>query len=352
MKVLVIKRLNCYLDEPTVNATIHSEIEVGSTIDIGQLVIGDIIDNNNLWYRTSDGLFVWSGGINDSRIGWSLNSFGIPKIWQKTRGKGINIAIIDTGVDLNNQDLESSIVSSYNVLTSNDDVQDTDGHGTYCSSIVASRGCNKMIGVAPESNLVIIKITKDSRNFNDNNLLKGINKAIELGADIISISLGSSFENIGISQLIKQSILDGKIFIAAAGNMTPHVLYPADMPGMISVNAASIENRQADYGNSKFTLGIYRAHGPKNILHEGITIVAPGDYIDAYGLSNNIETITGTSFAAPYVAGVIALLLSQKPNLNHHEIRKMLIDTANKNVNSFSKEYWGAGIIDPIKLIG
>jgi subtilisin family serine protease len=351
MKVVVTRLLNRRIGSPTLNAKKLTPLEEGVQIEVVQNVTGDNLFGNDIWHKTEEGWYVWSGGVYDSRIGWGLRTLGIPQIWVKTKGKGIKIAILDTGVDLKNSDLNKAVIACHNMITGTIDVQDTDGHGTHCASIIASRGNNKMIGIAPESSLIIIKIAENSLSFNADHLNKGIQKAIDSGADILSLSLGSSLENSVTSQLIKQSITKGKIFVAAAGNLTPHILFPADMPGMISVSSASINNRQANYGEGSFKLGVYKPNGPKNEQHEGITLTAPGDYIDVYGKESDFVCVTGSSFAAPYVAGVIALLLTIKPNLSHLEVRKSLMDTALKDVQAYSVEYWGAGLINPLGLI-
>ncbi|MGV3508304.1 MAG: S8 family peptidase, partial [Sphingobacteriaceae bacterium] len=262
---------------------------------------------------------------------------------------------------LNNEDLGSAVIKGFNILTNEDFsfnrdcIQDTDGHGTACATIIASRGVNGIIGVAPACNLIIIKVAKSNNELDlKRTLPKGIEKAIELGAHIISISAGFKHENKPEDETVAIAIKKywrQHLFVSAAGNKRSYIAYPANIPGMISVGAIGIDKD----GNYKIALDT--AKGESDSVHEGITIVAPGERVPVYNLTKSTIDFSGASAAAPFVAGILTLLLAYQKQINgsfqinHEAIRKGIINSAFNPLTANDKTLWGNGIIDPVKLI-
>lgn len=377
MKVTVTKNLNVRVGKPSVNAPCHQFLIPGREIEIdGQLYKGDVFDGVDTWVKDLAGNYYWRGGIEPGEVpnnvarnaspGWSLRILGIDKVWQKTKGAGVRVAIIDTGIDLKNIDLNSGVVEKFNVLNDTENVQDQGYHGTYCASIVGSRGSNKLIGVAPECELIVIKIVEKelAPNVSDlitheKNRLLGIKKAVELGADIISLSFGSTNENVEMTGVIRSIIQGGKICIAAAGNIrTAGVNYPANIKGMISVGNVACNNFNVLTGRGDFVLSNRSSRGESDPAREGITITAPGDGVSAYGADSAvIPHISGTSFSAAFVSGIAALWLSAirdkgiTPVNNHHEFREFIIRHADSGSASYQRSSWGAGVVNPLKIL-
>jgi len=299
--------------------------------------------------------YYWEGGTNTvSKLHWSLRLLGIDKLWNVTKGDDVKIAIIDSGIDINNSDLFPFI--GYNVLDKTENVKDIFYHGTYCAAIAKSRGNFGVYGVAPNSTLIPIKV-QNNDIAEPQDQVAGIKKAIELGADIISISYGRTEENTSISEVLKLAMDRGIICIAAAGNNRGStVQYPANTKGMISVGSVACSD--PDLNHPIFIKSLKSAGGLQSENKEGVTIVAPGDGLITYDEFGKIVShIKGTSYAAPFVAGIAALWLSQakkKENTYgnaHQEFRSIITRTATKNIVPFEQNFLGAGLINPESII-
>ena len=341
------------------------ELLKGDEFTATDIIEGQVYNNSPYWYKDEYNRFASLTGIGDDdpRIGWSLRTLGVPHIWTKTKGEGIKVAIIDSGIDLNNSDLRDAVpmANRYNVLDGTSNVQDNYSHGSFCASIVGSRGVNGIFGVAPGCELIVIKIANVFNDYlNENNQIKGVQKAIELGANIISMSFGNVLPNAKMQALlINIAIESGIICIAASGDdsIESNVEYPADNKKMISVGSVSCNNILAKFGEGIFTQSDNSTGGIPDNLNEGITIVAPGDGVSGYDKYGNKKIIDGTSFSAPYVAGIAALWLKININKNfssinyHKAFKDFIITNANKNINDYTLKFSGNGLITPSSIL-
>lgn len=329
---------------------------------------GEDLDGINNWYYKKNGKgqkqYYWKGGTVtvESNISWGIRALGIDQLWPETLGEGVKVAIIDTGIDLKNDDLKAAYKTGYNVLTQQcypqdpTCIQDYDGHGTGCATVLGSRGTLDFRGIAPACELIIIKMAEDHDHVDPvKNLPDAVDKAILLGADIISISSGFYPEDKAVTAMINKSSAEA-IIIAAAGNDGTYVAYPANIPGMISVGAVKINNSELGYKEGAFAIATYSTKGISDSTHEGITIVAPGENIFTYNANGGKMLFRGTSCAAPYVAGIVTLILSYqrkypsgKP-FTQQDIRNAIIATAYHVDQATDTTEWGNGIIDPVAL--
>jgi major intracellular serine protease len=336
------------------------------------IVRGDLYNGTDLWAKDNFNRYMTISGLGDDdpRIPWSLKIFGVPYVWNDTQGEGVKIATIDSGIDMTNPDLKSAVVGGFNILTNTefvsdeneDAIQDLYFHGTYCASIMASRG-NKLFGVAPKAELIIVKIANDNGGYNYQNEIRGLRKAIELEPDIISMSFGNNEDNDEMNELIKQAINDGIICVAATGDnrMESNVEFPANIENMISTGSVLALDKSAPIGSGNFEISIRSTGEVSRGVTEGVTIVAPGEEMDVYDLHGAIQSLVrnqgGTSFSTAYVAGVGALWLSlfkkrHPSGVNcHYKFRDFLISTANRSFAGFTGKFWGNGLINPLSLL-
>lgn len=262
-------------------------------------------------------------------------------------GQGVNVAILDTGLNLNHPDFESRNIITKSFVV-NETVHDSNGHGTHCAGIAL--GSSKPMtgpryGVANDANIYIAKVLPDAGMANTRFVLDGIAWALENQCQVISISLGNrvrfgethspSFEQLG-----QQALAQGSLIIASAGNdsyrdidrLLP-VSHPANCPSFLAVGAVDQQNKMYNRCNRALNHG-----GGK------IDLVAPGVGIySAWSVPDNYRLLDGTSMASSFVAGITALWIEAFPDLNIIELKNKLL-TAAASIG-LAKEDVGAGLV-------
>lgn len=153
-------------------------------------------------------------------------------------GSGIVVSIIDTGIDLNHPDLEGKIIGGYDFVDDDEIPEDTNGHGTQVAGIIASNGNLK--GIAPNSKILMYKVSEDGESVPSHLIIKAIEKSIEDNADIINISLGINQTNTKIDQVVNKAVKNNIFVVTAAGNFGPELSTigsPGINPNAITVGA-------------------------------------------------------------------------------------------------------------------
>ena len=153
-------------------------------------------------------------------------------------GSGIVVSIIDTGIDLNHPDLEGKIIGGYDFVNNDKIPEDTNGHGTQVAGIIAANGNLK--GIAPNSKILMYKVSEDGESVPSDLIIKAIEKSIEDGADIINISLGINQTNTKIDQAVNKAVKNNIFVVTAAGNFGPELSTigsPGINPNAITVGA-------------------------------------------------------------------------------------------------------------------
>nr|AIE99720.1 peptidase S8 and S53 subtilisin kexin sedolisin (vpr) [uncultured marine thaumarchaeote KM3_115_G03] len=153
-------------------------------------------------------------------------------------GSGIIISVIDTGIDFNHPDLDGQIIGGYDFVDKDEMPEDTNGHGTQVTGIITANGNLK--GLAPNSKILVYKVSEDGESVPTSMIIKAIEKSIEDGADIINISLGINQTNVKIDQAVTKAIENNIFVVTAAGNFGPElntIGSPAMNPNAITVGA-------------------------------------------------------------------------------------------------------------------
>jgi subtilisin len=273
---------------------------------------------------------------------WGADLVKAPEAWAKGyTGKGVVVAVVDSGVDRNHDDLKNNIWTNSKEIAGNgidDDANgyvddfngwnfdgndnntlDVAGHGTHVSGTIAGENNNfGVTGIAYDAKIMPVKVLNDSGSGSYDAIAQGIRYATDNGANVINLSLGGDYPNSALESALKYASSKGAIVVMAAGNesgLQPG--YPARYANEtgIAVGAVDKENNLASFSNlAGFNPLTY--------------VTAPG--VDVYSTlpGNKYANYSGTSMATPHVAGVVALMLSANPNLTDAQVRQILADTS------------------------
>jgi subtilisin family serine protease len=280
-------------------------------------------------------------------IPYGLELLAVPQVWSQTRGAGVKVCIMDTGVDLPHPDLLSIRMSGSD---SKDVVrpwtQDASGHGTHVTGTIgaADNGVGIM-GVAPDADLFIVRVFNYNGVFRGSDVIAAAEQCRLGGATVINMSLGGTSPVTNERKLFKRYFdQDGIVAVAAAGNSGHQgnaVNYPAGYPEVLSVAAVNQQGQVAYFSTR----------------NDMVNVAAPGVAVHSTYKGGQYAKLSGTSMASPHVAGVVALLQSAKPQATPLEIWQVLIGTAslssaggaaggtNGNANSRTPEL-GHGLVN------
>ncbi|MEU9407497.1 S8 family serine peptidase [Streptomyces sp. NPDC048281] len=322
-----------------------------------------------LWQAVTDGdraasgvAHVWLDAVRVAAADPNVTQIGAPTAWKAGyTGKGVKIAVLDTGIDTQHPDLKGQVVASKNFSTS-PDLKDRIGHGTHVASIAAGTGAGaqgKYTGVAPGAKILDGKVLGDDGSGDDSSIIAGMDWAAAEGADIVNLSLGSTdlpgsdpLEN----ELDKLSEQKGILFVVAAGNEGDlgerTVDSPGSAPDALTVGAV----------DGKDKLAYFSSLGPTadNTLKPDVT--APGVDITAAAAPGSevvneegekpagYVTLSGTSMATPHVAGAAAILKQEHPDWTFARLKAALMGSAKGG--AYSAYQQGAGRIQVGKAIG
>ena len=274
---------------------------------------------------------------------WGLILTGVPELWKSTKGKGVKVAVLDTGATPQHPDLVDAIRDMVDFTDSRTGPLDGNGHSCHCCGIIGARANEfGIVGVAPECELYVAKVLDDDGIGSDISIAKGLAWAVSKKVDIISMSLGCPVTTPLLDEAVKAAV-EASIVVCAAGNEGPSldtINYPAKSPGTISVGAIDKQSQVANFSSRG----------------DRVDIVAPGENILSDWPPNKLARLSGTSMATPFVSGVIALVMAMRQMmgvrpLKRDELVRILCDTATDLGPDKINTSYGHGLINPVKLL-
>ncbi|NOZ72154.1 MAG: peptidase S8 [Chloroflexi bacterium] len=282
---------------------------------------------------------------------WQLPYINADTAWDTTTGSNsITIAIIDTGVDLTHPDLAAHIVSGYDFINNDADASDDQGHGTHVASIAAAVSDNNegITGVTWNAKVMPVKVLDSGGSGAISGVADGIRWAVDNGADIINMSLGGSSTSSTLEDAIDYAYSHGVFIVAAAGNDYESgnpTSYPAAYNHVVAVASTDNSDGHASYSNSGSYVDVAAPGGDPSDSYDS----NPEHWIvGAYwrGSGYDYAWLSGTSQAAPHVAGLAALLLSLDPSLGPDDLEDIITSTAVDVQAAGWDEFSGYGRID------
>ena len=301
----------------------------------------------------------------EAHLARSLPHIGVPKVWEDygTRGKGVVVAILDTGIDYRHWALGEGfgpgfkVVGGYDTLNNDADPMDDYGHGTHVAGIVAANH-KYLQGVAPEATLLAYKVLDGEGGGTTSTVIAGIDRAMDPDgngdpsdhADVLNMSLGGPLEfNDPLVAAVERASAAGAVICVSAGNsFSPAAIgSPAQAPSAITVGATEIPDRVAAFSTGGPVGGTW-AMKPE--------VAAPGVEIVSSVLDNNTMASDGTSMAAPHVSGLAALLRELHPDWTVQDIKAAIVTTATpiperNEAFGISAVFAGGGRIDAVRAM-
>ncbi|MFI7540966.1 S8 family serine peptidase [Actinoplanes sp. NPDC049599] len=262
---------------------------------------------------------------------WFWAPLRVEQAQRLSKGAGVVVAVLDTGVDAGHQDLDGAVLPGRQVVRDKPAGDlDTVGHGTGMAGVIAGRGHGAgrgVLGIAPQAKIMPITPANDTFF-----VAKGIRWAADHGAKVINLAFGVA-DGEGLRAAVSAAAAADVVLVSTAGNTGDkgnEMEYPGAYPEVLTVGAVDRKNKVAGFSN----------HGPH------VDLVAPGVDIPAPAPDNKYVTGTGTSGAAAIVAGAAALIRAKYPELSATEVVQRLTSTAVDRGDPGRDDYYGAGQLD------
>ena len=293
---------------------------------------------------------------NAARAGqWQLSTLGLPRAWRESKGAGVLVAVLDTGVDGRHPDLEGSVVNGPDLTGAPREPGMWGHHGTAMASLIAGHGHGDhdgtgLLGVAPGARVLSVRVTLENgdplrekqRRGGRDALAEGIRYAADHGADVISMSLGGRSGtregSAAEESAVRYAMARGAVLVASSGNdgdSANRKNFPAAYAGVIAVGAVDRRLRVAPFSNRQSYL----------------SVVAPGTGIVTADGSDSYVVGDGTSSAAAMVAGIAALIKAVHPELSPQDVRTAIERGTRRRPPKGHSSSYGHGVVNaPLAL--
>lgn len=303
----------------------------------------------------------WGNTFDDL---WGLKKIDAQTAWNSSRGQGVVVAVVDTGLDYNHIDINGNVwannaetngsagvdddhngfvddVRGWNFVSNNNDPRDGNGHGTHVAGTIAAVGNNGVgvVGVAYESRIMPVKGLGDDGSGGFDQLANAIVYAATNGADVISNSWGcwGCAPDPLIEDAVRTANSLGSVVVFAAGNNSGDATYdyPANIQDVVTVGSTGVDDSLSSFSNWGHMIDVVAPGGGgaddlsiSNSTYNILSLRASGTGNPSYVIGDAYVRLAGTSMATPHVSGVAALLLAANPNLTRNQVISIIRHSA------------------------
>jgi subtilisin family serine protease len=295
--------------------------------------------------------------VRDAQM-WVLDAVNAPAAWQVSQGKGVTVAVIDSGVNPDVSDLAGSVITGPDLTGVNTPPSDPEWgmHGTWMASLIAGHGHDGggsgIMGIAPQAHVLSIRVITDNSDPNFSRyehepqsriqraLATAINYAVAHGAEVISMSLGYGLPSLPVRSALQNALNHNVVVVASSGNSGDTLgaqqhgqapeSFPADYPGVLGVAAVGQSGAAAGFSSDNLS----------------VQVAAPGVSVPAQGRDGQYWLVSGTSPACALTAGAAALIRSRYPGLSPVLVREALTTTTRNRPAGGYTDQVGFGTVD------
>ncbi len=284
---------------------------------------------------------------------WALTRMGAETAWKTSTGRGVVVAVIDTGVKAVHVDLTGRVLAGRDFVAPGTSASDANGHGTHVAGIIAAIANNRrgIAGLAPNTRILPVRVLDKTGVGDTANVAKGIVWAVDRGAKVINLSLSSTSPDTATRAAVAYAIAKNVVVVAAAGNSGCGLLgsptaYPAAYDGVLGVGAITSGGAVASFSSCGSWVDVV-APG------SGILSTVPtSPVLGSLGCPANYCTLSGTSMAAPHAAAAAALEIAKLGSAARQAtVRSLIESTADDIVWSGRDAYSGYGVINPRRML-
>ncbi|MBI5208807.1 MAG: S8 family peptidase [Elusimicrobia bacterium] len=268
---------------------------------------------------------------------WGIGRVNAPAAWAVTKGKGVKVGVVDTGIDVDHADLKANIAGGWNAIDKEhpDNFKDDNGHGTHVAGTIAAVDDEAgVVGVAPQASLYGVKVLDKDGGGTFSDVIAGMEWTVANKMQVVNMSLGAARGNDSLKAAVEAMAKAGVILVAAAGNSGGAVGFPAAYPGAIAIAAMDSKDKVASFSSRGLQ----------------VAFIAPGVAVRSTYMGGGYSSLSGTSMACPHAVGLAALAVAAK-GLGDTEALRAHFKANAAALPGVPAEQQGAGVVDAAKLV-